>query len=310
MIDHEPGGPVVHPLGVCETAKVGSGTRIWAFAHVLPGATIGRDCNLCDHVFIENDVILEDRVTVKSGVQLWDGLRVESDVFIGPNATFTNDRFPRSKEHGSPPLRTIVRRGASVGANATILPGITIGSRAMIGAGAVVTHDVPPYAIVMGNPGRIVGYADSKKMADPKAPETVLRTGSVKGVSLTRLPVFEDLRGVLSVLDFKEHLPFSPMRSFVVSGVPSNHVRGEHAHRVCHQFLICVAGSCRIVTDDSANREEWELDRPSLGLHIPPLVWAVQYKHSPGAVLLVFASHVYDSEDYIREYEEFQTLVR
>ncbi len=92
-------GFMVHPQGLCETTHVGEGTRIWAFSHVLPGASLGRDCNICDHVFIENDVVLGDRVTVKCGVQLWDGLRIEDDVFIGPNATFTNDRFPRSKQY-------------------------------------------------------------------------------------------------------------------------------------------------------------------------------------------------------------------
>src|SRR3954463_4592031 len=122
----------VHPNALCETQKVGPGTRIWAFAHVLPGARIGGDCNICDGVFIENDVVLGDRVTVKCGVQLWDGLQVGDDVFIGPNATFTNDKFPRSKH---PPLvysRTVLEKGASVGANATVLPGLTVGSRAMV----------------------------------------------------------------------------------------------------------------------------------------------------------------------------------
>ncbi len=118
-------------------------TRVWAFAHILPGATIGRDCNICDHVFIENDVLVGDRVTVKCGVQLWDGVTIEDDVFIGPNATFTNDPFPRSRQRPAAFTTTLVRRGASIGANATLIPGITVGANAMIGAGAVVTHDVP-----------------------------------------------------------------------------------------------------------------------------------------------------------------------
>jgi acetyltransferase-like isoleucine patch superfamily enzyme len=147
----------VHPQGICESSDVGQGTRIWAFAHVLAGARIGADCNICDHVFIESDVVIGDRVTVKSGVQLYDGLRVEDDVFIGPNATFTNDPFPRSKvyEHEIPVTR--IQRGASIGANATVLPGITVGERAMVGAGSVVTRDVPAGAIVAGNPARVVG---------------------------------------------------------------------------------------------------------------------------------------------------------
>lgn len=147
----------VHPQGLCETTDVGEGTRIWAFAHVMSGARIGAECNIGDHAFLENDVVIGDRVTVKNGVQLWDGLRVGDDVFIGPNATFTNDPFPRSKVYGHEIAVTRVEEGASIGANATILPGVTIGSRAMIGAGSVVTCDVPANAIVAGNPARVVG---------------------------------------------------------------------------------------------------------------------------------------------------------
>jgi UDP-GlcNAc3NAcA epimerase len=141
-------------------AKIGERTRIWAFAHILSGAKIGADCNICDHVFIENDVYVGDRVTIKCGVQLWDGLRVADDVFIGPNATFTNDIFPRSKHYQEKFLQTHIQAGASIGANATILAGITIGEKAMIGAGAVVTKDVPSYAIVVGNPARIIRYEE------------------------------------------------------------------------------------------------------------------------------------------------------
>lgn len=143
-----------HDHALVESENIGQGTRIWAFVHVLPGAHIGGECNICDHVFIENDVVIGDRVTIKCGVQIWDGLRIEDDVFIGPNATFTNDLFPRSKQEFAM-LQTIVRKGATIGANATILPGITIGENAMVGAGSVVTKDVPPDVLVVGNPARI-----------------------------------------------------------------------------------------------------------------------------------------------------------
>jgi acetyltransferase-like isoleucine patch superfamily enzyme len=145
-----------HPAAIVESKQIGPRTRIWAFAHVLPGAVIGADCNICDHVFIENDVRVGDRVTVKCGVQLWDGVVLEDDVVVGPNATFTNDPFPRSKRRPSKFSITIIKAGASIGANATILPGITVGYNAMVGAGAVVVRDVPDGKVVVGNPARII----------------------------------------------------------------------------------------------------------------------------------------------------------
>jgi UDP-2-acetamido-3-amino-2,3-dideoxy-glucuronate N-acetyltransferase len=147
--------PFVHDRALVESDSIGSGTRIWAFAHVMAGAVIGADCNICDHTYIEGGVVVGDRVTLKSGVFLWDGVCVEDDVFIGPQATFTNDAMPRSRQPFT--LRRItVRAGASIGAGAVILPGLTIGERAMVGAGAVVTKDVPADVVVVGNPARVV----------------------------------------------------------------------------------------------------------------------------------------------------------
>lgn len=145
----------VHPLSDVQTNEIGAGTRIWQYCVVFAGAKIGKNCNICAQVLIENDVVIGDNVTVKSGVQLWDGLRIEDNVFIGPNVTFANDIFPRSRESFQL-LETVVKAGASVGANATILPGITIGEKAMVGAGSVVTKDVPAGSVVLGNPARIV----------------------------------------------------------------------------------------------------------------------------------------------------------
>jgi acetyltransferase-like isoleucine patch superfamily enzyme len=149
----------IHELADCQSTQVGDGTRIWQFVVVLPGAVIGKDCNICSHVFIENDVRVGDQVTVKAGVQLYDGLEVEDLVFIGPNATFTNDLNPRSGRHGFECRTTRLERGCSIGANATILPGLTIGAGAMVGAGAVVTKDVPPGETWVGNPARKIGDA-------------------------------------------------------------------------------------------------------------------------------------------------------
>jgi UDP-2-acetamido-3-amino-2,3-dideoxy-glucuronate N-acetyltransferase len=146
----------IHPSSDVQSKKIGECTTVWQFVVILPGAEIGRDCNICSHVFIENEVVVGDRCTVKCGVQLWDGVTLEDDVFVGPNATFTNDRFPRSKVRPEEFPKTLVKKGASIGANATILPGIVIGEKAVVGAGSVVVRDVPAGAVVAGNPARIL----------------------------------------------------------------------------------------------------------------------------------------------------------
>jgi acetyltransferase-like isoleucine patch superfamily enzyme len=301
-----------HPAAIVESTDIGPDTRIWAFVHILPGARIGAECNICDHVFIEGDVVVGNRVTVKSGVQLWDGVVLEDDVFVGPNATFTNDPFPRSRHHQTKIPRTTVKAGASIGANATILPGVTIGERAMVGAATVVTRDVPPDTIVVGNPARIAGYVGAKPSVSTPPRAVPNQPGatptSVRGVTLHRLPHAEDLRGQISFGEAERHIPFPVRRHFVVYGVPGENIRGEHAHRCLHQFLICVAGSVRAVADDGATREEFLLDDPTAGLYLPPMTWGVQYKYSPGAVLLVLASDYYDPADYIRDYAEFLQL--
>jgi dTDP-4-dehydrorhamnose 3,5-epimerase-like enzyme len=250
---------------------------------------------------------------VKSGVQLWDGLRVADDVFIGPNATFSNDKFPRSKQYQREILETHIGRGASIGAGAVVLPGLRIGAGAMVGAGAVVTHDVPPRAIVSGNPGRIVGYVDTvraRPAGGPRRTEGAVTRSSVDGVTVHRLMRAVDLRGSLSAGEFTADIPFVPQRFFLVFDVPGKDVRGEHAHRECHQFLVCARGSVSVVVDDGSRSEEVVLDTPDLGLYVPPMIWAVQYRYSADAVLLVFASHHYDAADYIRDYEQFLLAVK
>ena len=305
--------PFIHALADVQSTALGANTRVWQFAVVLPSAKIGQDCNICSHCLIENDVVIGDRVTVKSGVQLWDGLRLGDDVFIGPNASFANDRFPRSKKTPEKFLQTMVDAGASIGAGATILPGLTIGSNAMVAAGAVVTRSVPPNAIVVGNPAKIVGYVDTERdkvaAGESLAAEVGAHPTRVPGVSLHRMPRVADIRGSLTVGEFVRSVPFPVKRYFMVFDVPSVETRGEHAHRECHQFLICVRGSCAVVADDGAHRQEFLLDRPDIGVHLPPMVWGIQYKYSADAVLLVFASHYYDGADYIRDYSKFRQLV-
>lgn len=299
----------IHPQAIIEDgAEVGARTKVWAFTHILPGAVIGEDCNICDHVFIENKVHIGNRVTVKSGVQLWDGITLEDDVFVGPNATFTNDPFPRSKKHLTEYPQTVVRWKASVGANATILPGISIGQEAMIGAGAVVTRDVPALAIVAGNPAYIRGYINTPIAIqhEQTATSSILKQLHVRRTLLIELPEIADMRGKLSFAEVGDNkLPFDPKRYFLVYGVPTRKVRGEHAHRQLEQFLVCVCGEVSVVVDDGQARQEIRLSRPNCGLYIGPMVWTTLYRYSKDAILLVLASKTYDANDYIRNYQEF-----
>lgn len=150
----------IHSLSDVQSNIVGDGTRVWQYSVILPKARIGKNCNICAHTLIENDVVIGNDVTVKSGVYIWDGIIIEDDVFIGPCVAFTNDKHPRSKQYPKQFLKIVVKQGASLGANCTILPGITLGENCMVGAGAVVTKDVPPNAVVVGNPARIIKYLE------------------------------------------------------------------------------------------------------------------------------------------------------
>jgi acetyltransferase-like isoleucine patch superfamily enzyme len=151
-------GIFIHELADVAACTIGPGTRIWQFVVILAGAKIGEDCNICSHVLIESHVVVGNRVTIKSGVQLWDGLRVGDDVFIGPNATFANDRHPRSKQYPERFERTVLEDGASIGAGAVILPGVCVGAQALVGAGAVVVNDVAPRSVVVGNPAKHIRF--------------------------------------------------------------------------------------------------------------------------------------------------------
>ena len=299
----------VHELALCESSSVGVGTRIWEFSHIFPGAVIGEECNFSAGVLVENDVRIGNRVTVKSGVQLWDGIRVEDDVFIGPNATFSNDPFPRSKVHLTSYPLTVISKGASVGANATILPGISIGQGAMVGAGSVVTRDVPDFAKVYGNPARIRGYVhtslESQSSEESSQPTRENREPTVPGVRLVPLTRAVDLRGSLVAAEIGDHLPFSVNRLFVVYDVPSLESRGAHAHRECHQFLVALGGSVNVIVSDGEVSDEIVLSSPTHGLYLPPMIWGTQYQYSASASLLVMASHPYDSSDYIRDFSSY-----
>jgi hypothetical protein len=248
-------------------------------------------------------------------VQLWDGIEIEDDVFIGPNVTFSNDHFPRSKKPPKKFAITLVSKGASIGSNSTILPGLNIGKFSMVGAGSVVTKNVPDFAIVVGNPASIIGYVDVNNVQRVKArPDELLEENKLvyelAGSFVHELPKIEDLRGNLSVVEFQKNLPFNVKRCFWIYGVPSSEVRGEHAHLKCHQFIVCIAGSIQLILDNGTKREQLKLDRSTLGVHIPPKNWAIQYQYSKDAVLLVFASHHYDEKDYIRNYDRFLKIIK
>jgi UDP-2-acetamido-3-amino-2,3-dideoxy-glucuronate N-acetyltransferase len=182
MSDPQQQPPFIHSHALVESDHIGPGTRIWAFAHVMPGAVIGAGCNICDHTYIDEDVVIGDRVTIKAGVYVVDGMRVADDVFIGPLASFANDRFPRSRQ----PFEceeTIIGRGASIGAGAIFLPGVSVGEGAMVGAGAVVTKDVPPFTVVVGNPARVVrAVTDAERIPD-QASSGSLQNGSSAGAA-------------------------------------------------------------------------------------------------------------------------------
>lgn len=306
---NRPAITTIHEKAICDSGDIGPGTRIWPFAHVLSGAKIGSDCNICESVFVENDVIVGDRVTIKCGVQLWDGVRLANDVFVGPNATFTNDRLPRSKKYQDDIQQTIVERGASIGANATILPGLRIGRSAMVAAGAVVTRDVPAHALVAGNPARIVRFVAQDGSPLPSRLPVGAETLTLPRCRLIKFPVHQDASGTLIAVEHDGGLPFEPRRTFFLRNITPGHVRGNHGHRLCSQAILSLAGAATVMIDDGINREEIIMNDPTVGLYLPPMTWCSIFRFSPDCIMQVYASHPYDNADYIHSYTQFLQLV-
>lgn len=305
------GSDGVHPSALVESRSLGPDCRIGAFTHIRASAVIGRGARIDEYVLVDDDVKVGDHVTVGCGVQLFAGMRVDDHVSIGANTTFSSDDFSVGEPIGSANASTTISQGAVIGANATVYPGVSIGRRALVRPGAVVMHNVPPYAIVAGNPSQIVGYVDivQPAISAPGAAGTGSLKLRVKDASLVQIPKVVDLRGTTSFAEIDAHLPFVIKRFFVVCDVPGREVRGEHAHKTLHEFLVPLKGSFAVVLDDGQVREEVPMDSPNIGLHVPPQVWRVVYKYTPDTVMLSLCSHVYDPQDYIRDHAEFLQFV-
>lgn len=253
------------------------------------------------------DPFISTQARVAPDVQLAPGVIVHRDCDVGAGCVLDAGVVLDPGANG----RIVLETGVHLQAGALLSGNLTVARGARVLAGAVVTRDVPPHAVVAGNPAQITGYTSaSAAVAGANRPTggTGLLETQVRGVTLHRLPKVLDLRGNLTVGEFGRSIPFEAKRYFMVFGVPNAEVRGEHAHRSCHQFLVCAHGSLSVVADDGQNREEFLLDHPAIGLHLPPLTWGIQYKYSADAVLLVFASEFYDTHEYIRDYDEFLQL--
>jgi len=299
-----------HSSAIVESDNIGKGTSIGPNSYLHSDVVVGKEALICENVVIEDNVAIGDRVTIKGGVIISEKITVEDDVFIGPNVVFAVGTYSGDEKSGVELSQTRVQKRASIGANATIYSGIVIGKKSMVRPGSVVTHSVPPNAIVSGNPARIEGYVSTPTREVTILNELVpgnkaVQDVGISGVKIYKMPVIEDLRGNLTFYQYGDQLPFIPKRYFIVYDVPTSKVRGEHAHKKLEQILVCIKGSCSVVVDDGNKRLEIPLDNPGVGLYVPPMVWAIQYKYTGDAILMVLASQVYDPDDYIRDYDEF-----
>jgi carbonic anhydrase/acetyltransferase-like protein (isoleucine patch superfamily) len=256
----------------------------------------------------DSKAVIATSAIIMPGAYIGLGVIIEDDVTVGPNASILG------KDDNISTTASEIRTGAVVGANATVLPGVIVGMRSLVKPGSVVTRSVPPLAIVEGNPAIITGYVSTTINKDEgqqnKEQKFVTNHSLVKGVTIHHLTLVSDLRGNLSAGEFEKDIPFKAKRYFLVFDVPTVETRGEHAHKVCKQFLMCIKGKCYVIADDGLNREEFILDSPAKGLYLPPMTWGIQYHYSHDACLLVFASEYYDASDYIRDYDQFIMAVK
>lgn len=280
-------------------------------AHVHAGAKVAANAELGDFVVVYPGAEVAEGCRVHGFTQLWPGVRLQAHAELGPGVTI-------EAPGGDGGSDVVIGEHCKVGAGALLSRGVRLGQGAQVAAGAVVAQNVPPYALVTGSPARITGYVQNASSepaaawhnrAEFPATPSVVRLG-VGDVTLHRFKFLQDPRGDLSVGEFMREIPFLPKRYFLVMNVPSDKTRGEHAHYRCHQFLVCVKGSCAVVVDDVASRCEVQLDSADMGIYLPPMTWGIQYKYSPDAVLMVFASDYYEADDYIRDYDEFVAAKR
>lgn len=294
----------IHPKAEVLSTGIGKETVIGPFTLVLPSAKIGDHCRLGSSVCIGDQVVIADAVAIEDGARIAGRVTIADGAGIGPNVVFLDATVANADSRS-----TSVHTGARIGGGSTIMPGVTIGRGAMVTAGSVVDRDVPSYAIVAGNPAGITGYVNAGVPSSTAVESLRNDPPLIPGLSLVRFNTATDLRGDLMAIEFTKHIPFPVKRAFFVTNVPSYHVRGEHGHKQCHQLLVCVQGSLTVSADNGRERGQWLLNHPGTGLHIQPMVWAAQYHNSPNAVLAVFASHAYDPDDYIRNYEDFLAAV-
>ena len=270
-------------------------------ALIDPAARLGTGVRVGALAIVGAEVRLGDGAVVDPGARLLGPVSVGEGAHIGAGATLAAE-----------PGRAIaIGAGARVGAGSTIDAGVTVGSGARVEPGAVVLRAIPSNAIARGNPASVVGFVEAPGAfaGTSKGLPAKIEPAGVGEVTIHHFPVVIDARGKLSVGEFERDLPFRPMRYFIVYDVPSLETRGEHAHRECHEFLVCVRGRCAVVVDDGTTRREIALERPDMGVNLPAMTWRLQYKFSADAILLVFASHYYDAGDYIRDYAQYRSLV-
>jgi acetyltransferase-like isoleucine patch superfamily enzyme/dTDP-4-dehydrorhamnose 3,5-epimerase-like enzyme len=301
---------LAHSSAIIESEDIGPRCVIEPFVRISEGATVGSDCFLGTGTVIGAGVRLGNNVQILGNVNIPPNVQIGSNVIVHPGVSFVPTGLMQLESSASTATR--VNDGARLGANATIMYGISIGTNSIIEPGSLITKDVPQNAVMRGHPAKIVGYGNSANTpalrATSKKADT-LRPLAVKGAALHPIPLIVDLRGSLVFGEIAQHLPFTPQRFFVVYDVPSEEVRGEHAHLELHEFLICLKGSISVALDDGTHHDEVRLDSPTVGLHIPPRLWRVHYKYSPDAVMLSLCSDVYKAEDYVREYSDFLELV-